>query len=571
MNDTMKTLVAVGAAAVMAGLVWATRPVPPADARFADQGEVFYPEFTDPTRAHTLEVIGFDEDTATFNAFSVSWDGSRWVIPSHFNYPADAEQKMAEAASAFIGLRKEQLVSDAAADHAALGVVAPDDDAAPMTGRGTRITIKDEHGAVLSDLIIGSQPKVAGEGGPRRYVRVPGKNRVYETGFNPTFSTSFSDWVETDLLKLGGEQVERLFIDRYQVDETKGIKTEGETIELRRTKQTPGQTTAGPTWTLDANPGGPPGEWEELESYKVEEIVSTLRSLRLIGVRPKPQKLADFFAGKTAQLALDQLDQLQLQSRGFFVTPNGRFVANEGELLAATGDGVVYTLYFGEVVVGKGAALSAGTDQASEGSAESASGETEAKGEEGRYVFVTAVFDESLIPPVEKPAELIEAEQAESKPEASNEGAEGTAAPDPAADAKKAALDALRTKYEADVKARDEKVAKGKKRAADLAARFSPWYYVVSAESVAKLRPVRGDLIKVKEPPAGAQGESGAGPQAPLSVPSEPASGGEPSQQTAPETPPGDAADEGEAPSEAEESKQPATNPEQDAPQARAG
>ena len=155
MTDFTKTALAIVIAAALVGGATLTRPTTLEDARFSDQGEPFFAQFTDPLSPASLEVVSFDSATASYQPFKVERQAGRWVIPSHHDYPADAAENMAKAATAFIGLTKEQVVSDRAADHESLGVLAPDDPRAPLSGRGTRVTLRDDKGGELASLIIG--------------------------------------------------------------------------------------------------------------------------------------------------------------------------------------------------------------------------------------------------------------------------------------------------------------------------------------------------------------------------------------------------------------------------------
>lgn len=538
MNETIKTLLAVAAACVLAGAAFLTRPKPITPETFSDQGELFFADFTDPTAARSLEVIGYDEATATYQPFKIQFDGARWVIPSHHNYPADAQTSLAQAASAFVGLHKEQVVSDRAADHEALGVVSPDDESAPLTGRGTRVTIKDAQGKVLSDVIIGkaAATTAAPEGNPsaapsRRYVRLPDKNRVYALTFTKTFSTRFGDWVETDLLKLAGQPVGRIVVDRYEIDETAGLKKTTERVTIARDS---GAAVAAAThpWTVDAEPGGPPGPDEEVVVARIDEAVSALSDLKIAGVRPKPAKLAAWFAGESKTIT--QSEVLDLQARGFFVTREGQFVANEGETTVACADGVVYTLYFGEVLFGSGESISAGTTDAL-ATGDSPSAEEEPKsGQENRYAFVRVSFDPTLVPeptppaasmpPVPAPTQQQPAEEAHPQPpvesappqEPHSPAAQQspppevpapmpqTTAPAPSPSAPPTLAptpDPAQQEYERSVAERQAKLEAGRKRADALAKRFSGWYYVIDASAFAKIRPTRAELIKPKPAP----------------------------------------------------------------------
>ena len=56
MNELQKTGIALGAAVVLGGVALLTRhsDTPPLD-QFSDQGQAFYPKFTDPLAAAALE------------------------------------------------------------------------------------------------------------------------------------------------------------------------------------------------------------------------------------------------------------------------------------------------------------------------------------------------------------------------------------------------------------------------------------------------------------------------------------------------------------------------------------
>lgn len=502
MSDFGKTAVAVVVAAGLAAAAYITRPTPITDTQFTERGE-FFPGFTDPTSAKALQVLAYDEAAATIRPFRVEFDGTRWMIPSHHGYPADAQKNMGEAASVFIGLEKEQVVTDRAADHEALGVLSPDDAAAPLKGRGTRITLSGEGGSVLADLIIGKEvksttPDPSGAVVNRRYVRLPDKARVYAVNFSKTFSTAFADWVETDLLKLGSEQVNRVVVDKYEVDEQQGMKNPVEKITMSR-----GEPAS--SWQAEAEPGGGPIGGETVNSTRIEEMIGTLRSLKIAGVRPKPQRLADWFAGKTDKVT--QLDVLDLQSKGFFTTQQGQFVGNQGEMSVSCGDGVVYTLYFGEVLFGEGDELSAGKDVIASGGGD-VGPDKEKKGQESRYAFVNVRFDESLIPT--PPAPVEPAPAAETPPPPAPEtpapgGAEQDEQPNaqPAAGAQESPPEKspAQVDYERRLEERKSKVEAGKKRADSLSKRFAQWYYVIDAASFGKLRPSRADVISKPAPP----------------------------------------------------------------------
>ncbi|SVD21524.1 uncharacterized protein METZ01_LOCUS374378, partial [marine metagenome] len=165
---------------------------------FFDVGQPFFPEFVDPESAATLEVVEFDEVTASATPFKVTNRNGLWTIPSHHDYPADGADRLANAAADIISVIKDDFRSDNIADHEALGVVDPTDETmTTLQGRGTRVTFKAPGEEVLADLIIGDS--VPGRGG-LHFVRVPGQKRVYAARLNAGISTAFEDWIETNLL-----------------------------------------------------------------------------------------------------------------------------------------------------------------------------------------------------------------------------------------------------------------------------------------------------------------------------------------------------------------------------------
>src|SRR4051794_21665849 len=110
MNEQRKTIAFAAAALLLAATAaLATRPRGGSAAAFNDQGELFFPEFTDPLACTALEVIDFDPETASALPFKVMLKDGRWIIPSHYNYPADAKDRLARTAAGIIDLRKDTI------------------------------------------------------------------------------------------------------------------------------------------------------------------------------------------------------------------------------------------------------------------------------------------------------------------------------------------------------------------------------------------------------------------------------------------------------------------------------
>ena len=109
MNENAKTLtfVAVAAAVVLVAVV--TRPsLPVADPEDV-RNQPLYPDFKDPLAVTSLEIVEFDEQRGEVHPFQVAQvdvkGKTRWSIPSHDDYPADAKDQVAAAAAGLMGLK----------------------------------------------------------------------------------------------------------------------------------------------------------------------------------------------------------------------------------------------------------------------------------------------------------------------------------------------------------------------------------------------------------------------------------------------------------------------------------
>jgi hypothetical protein len=432
MSELKKTLSFAGGALVLALLAAATAPRAVRPDAFSDVGEPFFPEFQDPNAAASLEVVEYDADTGSADAFKVVNDGGRWTIPSHHDYPADGEDRLARTAAGVIGIRKDDFRSDNTADHEALGVVDPlDETAAGLAGRGKRVTLRGGGGEVLADFIVGAQPE--GRTG-YRFVRIPGQKRVYAAEMDVDLSTRFDDWIEKDLLQVGRDEIARVVVMDYSIDERSGRLDQRDVLSLER---------EGSTWKADGMRAN-----QQVDSSKLNTLLSALDNLNIVGIRPKPSGLSATLS-RTEATPITQSDVRSLQSRGYYFTRDGRLVSNEGEVRAVTGDGVEYTLRFGELVYGSGEALTAGTG------ADPAVEEAERGTGENRYLFITADFDPESLP----------------EPESGSEA---------------------HTEWEEKLKAAREKADR-------LNARFADWYYVIPAQSFENLRVSRREVVVAKE------------------------------------------------------------------------
>ncbi len=419
MNTNSQTLKFVIAAAVMAGLAGLTssltKPTPIDD--FANVGKPFFADFKDPNLATAVRVVAYNEDTASARVFTVQKKDGTWRIPSHHNYPADGEERLAKTARTLIGVTRGAVASRVAADHERFGVVDPLGEATDtLKGRGQRLTLMKESEIAVADLIIG---KKLPEGDNRYYVRHPEEKETYITELDVDISTKFGDWVEADLLKLDRDDLTKL--------EARSTNVEGE-VYSEVVDATLSRATSSDDWAL----GGLNEETEEVNKDDVTAMVNVIDNLKLSGVRRKPEYEGRTIlqgdlgialppaAAQNPQMvrAVIKLVQNSLVSKGFEVYQNReandiRLYAKAGELVASLKDGVQFHMSFGnqfegsddEIEIGGKTAKAEKSDSEQKpadppGSEEaSEEEEDENKKTKSRYLVVRASFSEDLLGP----------------------------------------------------------------------------------------------------------------------------------------------------------------------------
>jgi hypothetical protein len=457
MNQTRITIIFVAVAAVLVLIAAATVPKQQTPDAFSDLGEEFFPEFTDPNVARTLEVIEYDEETGSAVPFKVTFRNGRWTIPSHYDYPADGEDRLARTAAGLIGIAKDDFRTDNPADFAACDVIDPlDESVVELIGRGKRVTIKGENDVVLADLIIGKSYE---DRENFHLVRVPGQKRVYGSLLDVDISTTFSDWIESDLMKVEKDEIQSVNLQDYSINEiTKKIETRDDLLLIKQDDD---------TWTATGMT-----DKQEVDRYKTDNFIKSLDELAIVGVRPKPEGLSATLQRTRGQVQITTNDLMSLQSKGFYFTGDGKLRSNEGELQATTSGGVSYTLRFGEVAFGTGIEVSAGTN--TEGEAGGAG--------ENRYLMITTSFDEAMFPEPPLPQNTNYLQKPDSMWTAKDHG-----------------MKSIQLRHDEWARSLNE----GRRQTDELNSRFARWYYVISAESYEKIRLTRADLIKDKPEPNG--------------------------------------------------------------------
>jgi len=539
MNENTKTIGFVAVAVVVALVVFISRPRlrEPASEN-AIPAELFA-DFDDPLEAASLEIVKFNEETATLRPFKVAQVDNEWSIPSHENYAADAKDQLAKAAAGLVGLKPLDVASDSPRDHEIYGVVDPDPQKLQPgdTGVGTRVEMRNQADEVLLSLIIGKEVPDRSE---LRYVRVAGKDPVYTVKLNiDKLTTKFEDWIEKDLLKLNTMDVRQVQVNDYSYDPLTGRLDP-------RSRMTLDYDDGQSKWDLSEDKTAGEKDWadremaedEELNTTKLNDMKFALDDLEIVDVARKPEGLRENLKDAGA-LKLNREDVGSLASRGFHIERN-QLLSSEGEVTVLMKDGVHYVLRFGQMA-------GSGEEEDSEEAEETKEGEEAEEKDDAeeagvnRYLFVMAEFNPDAIakpelePLPEKEAaaegegpeaEASEGETPEEEPAEGEEKPSEEATPEDAdaektADEENSDLDKERERIEKENKRKqeeyDEKIKKGKEHVEELNGRFADWYYVISNEVYQKIHLSREDVVKKKEKDDEDKeaGEEKAGPDGP--------------------------------------------------------
>ncbi len=451
MNENKKTIIFAGVAIGLALLAFIFSPAKITPDAFLDQGEAFFPDFENPNDATSLEVIEYDENSGRPYAFKVVFANGKWSIPSHYDYPADGKDRLANTAAGVIDITKDDYRSNNVSDYESLGVLDPMDETGSLEGRGKRVTIKAEDGTTLADIIVGHEV----EGRPNmRYVRLPDEKRVYATRMNIDISTRFEDWIKADLLETTKDDIGKVVINDYSINERNRSVDRRDNIQL---------IVRDSVWSANGMKSS-----QQIDTTVMGELLTTLDELTIVGIRPKPDGLSSTLKKVEGQADISQQDRRSLQGKGFFFTGDGQLMSNEGELQVLSSKGVLYTLRFGEVVHGSGLAVTAGTEEGADQTGGSA---------QNRYLFVSTEFNESQFREPPKPPNTDFLQKADSLFTESDRN-------------NKMVYDAHSQWQRA--------YDRGKKLSQNLNDRFAEWYYVISAESFDKLHRSRSELIVSK-------------------------------------------------------------------------
>jgi len=399
MSENGKTMTFLAVAALAVVLAWEpwrhAAPMPEEDLA----GTKLFPKLDDALTAKSMEILEYDANTASLRPFEIAQVGGLWSIPSHNNYPADAREHLAEAATSLMGVEILSVVSSSPGEHETYGVIDPGSKTLKpgMEGVGTRVTLKDAGKNPLANLIIGHEVK---DKPNLRYVRRVGQDQVFMAAVKTDkLSTKFEDWIEKDLLKLNTFDIRQVLLNDYSI-QTRQTLQGLVGYPMHRSRMKLAYDDEKGAWNLaeliafdpktqDPKPAKLAAD-EELNTEKLNAMKTALDDLQIVDVERKPDGLSGELRA-TDQFIKNQEAVESLGERGFHAYPTGGkidILSSEGEAIVGMKDGVEYVLRFGEIA-------SSGADKKS---APKDSKNDKAGGSNvSRYLFVMARFNPELI------------------------------------------------------------------------------------------------------------------------------------------------------------------------------
>ena len=292
MNELYKTLTFVAVALLLTGAAFVSTRDRDRGRTRSSTTRASRSSPTSRTRwlAPTWKSSSFEPSTATATRFRVMFKDKKWVIPSHYDYPADAKDRLSKTAAARHGpdqghdpLRQRRGPGGDGRDRPAR---RQGHDASRGGASGSRSATPPRRSSPTSSSATRSRDTERKDGGGQHYVRVPGQKRTYGVNVKAELSTRFADWIETNLLKVESQPRSA----RSSSTTTRSRKTPTarptDAPARREGRRSRGRTaSARGRWT---RPARGTKSWSE---DKLRTLTDALGDLKIVGVRPKPPGL----------------------------------------------------------------------------------------------------------------------------------------------------------------------------------------------------------------------------------------------------------------------------------------
>lgn len=440
---TLLMLVLAAASTVLAMVYYPWAELVETDAAV---GKPLFEEYS-ADQVRGIDITSFDSDRGTLNRIQLARRAEKWVVPARQDFIATNSQLTGTVVNALNDRTVYQVISENQQDHIKYGVVDPAEYTIDINvaSLGRKLVLNDRNSKPIASLIVGSAVK---NSPGKRYVRVPGKPRVYMIDFDDgILTTEFAFWVSPNALQLKtqpdaeGLQFRSLQIDNYQIDNI-AVDDPIKNWNYRATVQPIANQLAVKSLTVPIP--DQPDAWKRLDTTpeqeaKLKAAALSLSSFFIDDVRRKKKELAGALQkpdSETDDKLFAELPQFGFAKTGF-EHGHWNFAAKNGQIAVAMAEGVRITVSIGDF---------AGENSRSTGKL-------------NYYVMINAAVDHQFLPEPMRPVGLPDDESEQNR--------------------------AFRRTVEVWSKATRE----AQRLARELNALHGDWFYLISEEDIANLRP----------------------------------------------------------------------------------
>jgi hypothetical protein len=360
MNENIKTITFTIAAIASISLAYFSAPSARDSSEQSNKmGQALFESF-DPRSATGIEIVEVDEEDIESKSIEVAQTEQGWLIkrPGKADYPANADNQVKNVSSILFDLTIIDQAAEGSGEHAKFGVLDPTKANPSDSGIGKSISLKNDSGANLAQLIIGNEVEGLSN---TRFVRKPEEDAVYRVELENVndVTTKFVDWVKKDFLDLDKWNIKQVTFDNYEIKNEQIAPSVKQVLSYDDSE-----------WKLS---GSALSEKEELNKEKLDEMKDAFDDLEIIDVEKKPDILASSLRKGSEFVDANNIQALQnsansLIQKGFrpvnelgqdgkpLSYPNGKpklkVVSQKGEVIVGMKDGVEYVLRFGETYRG---------------------------------------------------------------------------------------------------------------------------------------------------------------------------------------------------------------------------
>jgi hypothetical protein len=280
------------------------RPVELARRAFEDTGDRAVPQFTDPAQASSLEVTGWDDTGARVDQLQGRAEGRPLGHPQPQRLPGRRHRAHGQGRRLVHRREEGRPAQRAGRGPRPFGVEDPSDEGqGPRPAHhhqgcrrhraGRRHRRQEDRGQGGLPL---RPPAHAADG---RSACTPRSSRSTSRPTSPTGSRRTCS-------RSSRTRSPSFLSDPYKVDEAQGKVTNRDPVLMNREQDPSNPDDKQGKWVLAEGAVGIDGK--ELDATKIRQVISAVDRLQIVGVRPRPE----------------QLTLQALQSKGFFVTPDGK-------------------------------------------------------------------------------------------------------------------------------------------------------------------------------------------------------------------------------------------------------